>query len=280
MGAPRFLSAKVATCIAALALATFVEHAARGEARCPRARGDWTESAAMVTATAGLWAGLEFAKDNLAPSQCKWCSPPSFDASAARETRWENSARANTLSNVLGFVVLPVGALGTTMATSIFDDCEASATAADALSVLGIVLLAGDINQITKFAVGRERPFVHDLSEAEKSQLPNASDNNLSFFSGHTTLAFSLVGSSAVYAARSGRVSPWWMAGAGFPLAATTGYLRMAAGKHYLSDVAVGAAVGTGIGMGGAFLSLRADGSPSRVQVLPTRHGAMLVGQW
>lgn len=51
-----------------------------------------------------------------------------------------------------------------------------------------------------------------------------------SFFSGHTALAFSTLGGPRLAIA--------------LPLAFGTGGLRIAAGKHYLSDVIVGAAVG------------------------------------
>jgi len=44
-----------------------------------------------------------------------------------------------------------------------------------------------------------------------------------------------------------------------------TGYLRIAADKHYFSDVAIGAAVGTAIG----FIIPRCTNTTSRVRPLP-----------
>jgi membrane-associated phospholipid phosphatase len=64
---------------------------------------------------------------------------------------------------------------------------------------------------------------------------PDGSDRK-SFFSEHTALATAAGGSS------------WrghgWTLGATMALDVGTGYLRMAAGKHYLSDVIVGAGTG------------------------------------
>lgn len=51
-----------------------------------------------------------------------------------------------------------------------------------------------------------------------------------SFFSGHTALAFSTIGGPRLSVA--------------LPLAVSTGGLRIAAGKHYLTDVLAGAGVG------------------------------------
>lgn len=65
-----------------------------------------------------------------------------------------------------------------------------------------------------KFLVHRDRP---DHS------------NDHSFFSGHTANAMASSG---------------WRVQVGVPLALGTGYFRLAAHKHYLSDVATGAAVG------------------------------------
>lgn len=54
--------------------------------------------------------------------------------------------------------------------------------------------------------------------------------NNLSFYSMHTAYAFSTLGGPRVAVS--------------LPLAVSTGGLRIAAGKHYLTDVLVGAGVG------------------------------------
>lgn len=80
------------------------------------------------------------------------------------------------------------------------------------LAVCGAATYA--VSNVVKRLVGRERPD---------------GSNNHSFPSGHTWLA----------AMNSG-----WRVEFGVPLTVGVGYLRMAAGKHYLTDVLVGAGAG------------------------------------
>lgn len=81
----------------------------------------------------------------------------------------------------------------------------------------GLVFLA-------KTLVGRERP----CAASDSCGIDNP---DYSFFSGHTAIAFSTLG------------GPKWQVA--LPLAVSTGGLRVAAGKHWLTDVLVGAAVGS-----------------------------------
>ena len=93
-----------------------------------------------------------------------------------------------------------------------------------------------------------KRPFVHALPESEKDGTAHPSDNNLSFYSSHTSMAFSMaVAAGTVATMRGYRAAPYVWA-LGVPLAFLAGYLRVAADRHYLSDVLVGAAVGSAFG--------------------------------
>jgi membrane-associated phospholipid phosphatase len=107
-------------------------------------------------------------------------------------------------------------------------------------------------------------------------------DNNTSFPSGHVTLAFSVVTSSAEIANLRGyRHAPWiWRIG--MPVAAFTAYLRVAADRHYLTDVLMGAGVGSGIGFAVPYFGHRRhDARVPSVGVTPApRGGKMLVAQW
>src|SRR5207245_7804996 len=107
----------------------------------------------------------------------------------------------------------------------------------DAMIVVETVALEGAVNQLMKFSVARERPFVHVLLPGQKDLVPGADDNNLSFFSGHTGLAFALAVSAGVIAHQRGYAIEPLIWAVGLPLAASVGYLRMAADKHYATDV-------------------------------------------
>ena len=86
--------------------------------------------------------------------------------------------------------------------------------------------------------------------EAIRALTDSPSDDNLSFFSGHTTLAFAVAtAAGTINTLRGYRLAPLvW--GAGMTMAVSVGYLRIAADKHYFSDVMTGAVVGSLIGVG------------------------------
>lgn len=115
----------------------------------------------------------------------------------------------------------------------------------DLLLVLEAAGIAVDLNQVAKFAVGRQRPFVR-YGDPDRARDP---DDNLSFYSSHTGLAFSLAASAGTVSSLRGyRCAPWVWA-VGMSLAALTAYLRVASDEHYLTDVVAGAAVGTAVGI-------------------------------
>jgi len=78
------------------------------------------------------------------------------------------------------------------------------------------------VSEAVKLLVHRERPCYPSCGIDSPTS---------SFYSMHTALAFSALGGPRFEIA--------------FPLAITAGGLRVAAGKHYLTDVLVGAAAGT-----------------------------------
>ena len=181
-------------------------------------------------------------KDSLAPAVCRWCEPPGFDRSVRDALVWSNVDRAETLGDVTAFVAQPLGMAGLLVAASWpgdrrrwFDDLAPVLEAGISVSI---------IDQAFKFAIGRSRPFVR-FGPPER---PPEVDDNVSFFSGHAALAFSLAVSAGVVAHRRGyRLEPAIWA-TGLTIATATAYLRIAADKHYLTDVAVGAVVGAGFG--------------------------------
>lgn len=115
----------------------------------------------------------------------------------------------------------------------------------DATVIVESIVVAANTNQLVKFLVGRERPFVHDLDADGKGRTSTPGDNNLSFYSGHTMLGFvSAVSAGTIASLKGYRAAPviW---GTGLTFAAATGYLRIAADKHYFTDVVTGAVMGS-----------------------------------
>jgi membrane-associated phospholipid phosphatase len=201
----------------------------------------------LTLGVGGAWILTETLKGYLAPDACRWCEGNAFDDGVRGALRWDDTAAADAISYVLGFGLLPALMLGVN-AASARDAGAAVQGAEDLLLVVEAVAFASALNQTTKFLVGRERPFVHALDDEEKLLTDKPSDNNLSFFSGHTTLAFAAAVSGATVATLRGYDTAPYLWVIGGLMALTTGYLRIAADRHYLSDVLVGAALGSLVG--------------------------------
>ena len=195
-----------------------------------------------------LWATTEGLQKQLAPETCRLCGDNPFDRAARDGLLWSNSEPAHQTSNWLAFAVLPAGAIASLWGMAARAD-KPDNLWIDGLIVAEAVTLSANLNQLVKFSVGRERPYVHAQNQDVYQHSPRRSDENVSFYSGHTNLAFALVAATGTVAMlRDYRAAPWiW--GVGIPLAASVGYFRIAADRHYLTDVLTGALVGTGVGV-------------------------------
>lgn len=105
------------------------------------------------------------------------------------------------------------------------------------------------LNSVTKVLVERPRPSTYRLRSAG---IAPALEWYVSFYSGHASTAFAAAMSgSYLFAENTGdREARYLLWGAELGLAAATATLRVRAGKHYYSDVVVGALVGTAVGIG------------------------------
>jgi len=107
------------------------------------------------------------------------------------------------------------------------------------------------LNSVVKVLFARPRPYTYGPAAHEPS-LDDPADRYVSFYSGHTSMAFAAaVSGSYLFAEgapdQGSRIAFW---ATEFTLAAATATLRVRAGKHYYSDVVVGALVGMGLGIG------------------------------
>lgn len=140
-------------------------------------------------------------------------SAQSFDDIVRKELVWKHNKIAGVLSDIgqISLVVAP------------FVYAVKQPDKWKRIAVTGTAFFANTgMTQLVQKIIGRTRP--------------DKSDNN-SFFSGHTSTAFTGAGLLCLQAER-------WMCASGLGVAAMTGYLRIAADKHWLSDVVVGAGVG------------------------------------
>jgi membrane-associated phospholipid phosphatase len=149
--------------------------------------------------------------------------------------------------------------------------------------------ITGAIEGTTNFFSGRARPYAADCRTSIPANSTDCATNTLnrSFFSGHTAVAFtaaSLI--CAHHEALDLFESPadHVICATGFVAAATIGVLRIVGDAHYFSDVFVGAAVGTAIGLGIPLLHHYKRAPPGAapsafgLKLVPGLGGAQLVG--
>ncbi len=236
----------------------------------------------IVGVTLAGWLSSEFLfKSKLAPSTCRWCEVNGFDLAVRRAFNPSLAPSAfgnpgpDAASNVLLYGT-PVLMLGLDSLLAWRDDALGNAPVDIAL-IAEATLVASCLNQTTKFLVGRGRPYTVQASQALLDTAPGKADDFISFFSGHTTFTFSVVAATATVTKLRG-YRLWWLSVAvGAPLALTTGLLRLAADKHWASDVLTGMVVGTAAGLGIPLLFHGID-DQVHVQVSPLPGGLALSG--
>ncbi len=115
---------------------------------------------------------------------------------------------------------------------------------------LETILVANGLKETLKLAVNRPRPYIYSGSD----NLPESDLNDggwaKSFPSGHTTLAFASATFLTYTFCRYFRNSPWRIPVSigSYALATGVAVLRVSSGKHFLSDVLLGAAIGSAVG--------------------------------
>jgi membrane-associated phospholipid phosphatase len=207
-------------------------------------------------------------KPSLVAATCRWCDPPGFDRSVRNALVWGNTSRASLLSSLDAYVLAP--AVGLSLLYISDQDASWRRLIDDTVPVLETVVISQVFVQMVKFSVGRQRPYAHFGDPAT----PPTIDDNVSFISGHSALGFAITtGAGMICHWRHYWTEPYvW--GTGIALSLSAEYLRMAADKHYLSDVVVGGFVGIGAGLTIPRL-MRHD-----VQIVPVPNGAAVVGMF
>ena len=210
-------------------------------------RYDLSVDLSVTAAAATTWIASELWKEDLAPTTCRFCDPNRFDAWARERLLWSDVEPARRTSDALAFGVLPAA-----VAANAFLSARAAGDTSegwvDLLIVAEAATLAANVNQLVKYTVGRQRPFVHYRNFDDPDRAPEP-DDNVSFYSGHSSLAFSLATAAGTVSSMRGYKSAPWVWGIGLGLASTVAYLRVAGDKHYLTDVLVGAVVGSAMGI-------------------------------
>jgi membrane-associated phospholipid phosphatase len=125
-----------------------------------------------------------------------------------------------------------------------------------ALIAVESMAIASALQGVTSAVLGRERPYGRDCGTTVPSDLSECAGNDRyrSFFSGHTTMAFAAAGVTCAHHAThelfGDPAADALACGATLATATTAGMMRIVGLKHYITDVATGAAVGTLTGLG------------------------------
>ncbi|CAN5922508.1 hypothetical protein BH11GEM2_BH11GEM2_33410 [soil metagenome] len=223
----------------------------------------------LTVGLGAVWlANTTVLKSTFTASSCRWCEPPGFDKSARNALVWNDVKRAGFLSNMDAYVLAPV--IGFTLLIISDRDASASRLIDDLLPVAEAVAVSQVFVQAVKFATGRQRPYRY----YDNPKYNSSSEDNLAFPSGHASLGFAIT-------AGAGMICHWrhywtepYVWGTGIALSLSTEYLRMAADRHWLSDVVVGGGVGLAAGLLIPRL-MRRD-----IVITPVPGGAAVVGQF
>jgi membrane-associated phospholipid phosphatase len=189
---------------------------------------------------------VEFAlKKQISRDGCWWCEPPGLDV-RTRALKWDNVDRAHSISNITGFVISPLFAIGGLAASTAFTDRDSRRVYDDLIPVVQAGVAAGLINEVLKIAVARKRPYAYFKG---RSVMQRPGESYTSFFSGHAALVFAMATSSGTVASLRGYDSAPVLWGGGLAIAVATSYLRIASDTHYTTDVLFGAGLGTVLGI-------------------------------
>jgi membrane-associated phospholipid phosphatase len=228
-----------------------------------------------LSVSAGLGLGFVLSesllKPALAPDDCRWCDPTAVDVSVRNAVLWDDVEDARLFSHLTGYVAAPLFGLGMSALSGLSaEDSGWGRLIDDTIPILETVAISQALSQIVKWSFGRQRPFVH----FNNNNPPPGQDDNLSFWSGHSALAFGITTSAGMLA--HWRDDPYepviW--GVGLTLSAATGYLRIAGDKHYFTDVITGTAVGVISGLTIPRLMRRYR----NIAIVPSGNGAAITG--
>jgi hypothetical protein len=206
--------------------------------------------------TGGLAAGTivwAFVRPSALPTTCVICdgSPGTVDGLDdwfRRGLKRDDTGPAKTFSDVFGYGLAPLSALGlTSFAAGV--DRRLDEAPLDMLLVAEASAIDIAIDQVTIAFTRRERPDYHFLSPEARGSGPSANDVS-SMPSGHVSAAFAMAASAGTIASLRGyRLAPFvWVVG--MLIGGSTAYFRIAGDRHYFTDTLAGAALGTVTGVG------------------------------
>jgi membrane-associated phospholipid phosphatase len=235
---------------------------------------------------------------NLIPAKANgWTARNATDEWMRRNvsaTRYEASRWARDVSDLLVSVNVSFPLLFDSLIVTYWYRRSPEVAAQIALISSEAIAVAAALQGVTSGLASRERPYSRKCGRGidERHSDCVSSNRYRSFFSGHTTNAFAAAGATCTahmhHAVFGSALGDGLACGLAFVSAGTVGAMRIVGQKHYLSDVATGAAVGTLVGLGTPWLLhygplARDDGAKQAqlsLSLVPTPNGLSLGGKF
>ena len=227
---------------------------------------------ALVTGGLLLFTGVtQYYDYKLVPPECRWCTPGQFDVWVRNELIWSDTKTASTASDAL-MVAVPAGAALALIFTARANGAGGREVAEDLLVMAEATATATAMMQLAKFPTARLRP------DAWAEGGATSPGSRMSFWAGHSSSAFAVAASATQVSRMRGRASWKWIGLATFTGAAGVSWMRIAADRHWGTDVLVGTAVGTAVGLAVPLLVLHpADERTPAVTLVPAPGGLALL---
>ena len=239
--------ATVVACVVVGLVAALAGGGARAQKRDRYESAGGTE-AAIITGGAlayGLGWWFDRSHEALTPEDVAVLAPDDLNAlDRTALGRWSPGASRASDWLVAACAAAPLGL--------VMDGGHAGQRGEIGLMYVETALLTTGVTYLVKNAVGRVRPYAYGDNPAVPDAIRFSRTTTRSFPSGHTANAFAAMVFFAAVSTRlhpdSGHQALVW--GGCLTAAATTGYLRFRAGRHFPTDIVVGAAVGAAVGWG------------------------------
>jgi membrane-associated phospholipid phosphatase len=185
---------------------------------------------------------------------CRWCEPPGIDESLALPADPSNRRHVALASHALSLVFLPVLAVSAVAVPPLVRNERTSHGFENFAIISEAALFDVFVTTVVKRVAARQRPAFHyrRLTSCEYADFPG--QENVSFFSGDTSVAFALASSASTLSFQRGYRSAPYVTAASALLASATAVLRVRADVHWATDVMTGALVGTAIGIAAPLL--------------------------
>ncbi len=141
----------------------------------------------IALGAASTWILLAALQNKLS-SSCRWCDRSSsggnglngFDLGARRALKWHDTAAANITSDVSTFVAIPIF-IATSELIATGSPHRWRRWAMDILIISEATAVSGGLDYIVKYAVSRQRPYIH-YEQLNGVMFKSTPDDNASFF--------------------------------------------------------------------------------------------------